>query len=88
MDLHRSRLTIVRRTWRQEITVQRDGDEVRTERQWLQTWDTENMSSSVVRWEQIAMRISGGTRTVTWNELTRCFAWTSISLISFSYSRA
>jgi len=34
------------------------------------------------------LRISGGTRTVTWNEFTRYFAHTSTSLIPCSYSRA
>ena len=45
-------------------------------------------ASSVVRWEQIVVMISGGTRTVTWNEFTRYFAWTSTLLIPFSNSRA
>ena len=59
---------------------------MRTERQWWQTWDAENVSSSVGRWEQIMLRISGGR--VAWNEFMMYFAWMSISSISRTYSRA
>ena len=74
VDLHRSRLAIVRGTLLQEDLVHKDGDEIRADRQRWQTWDAEN-TSSVGRWEQIVVRISGDIRTVARNEFTRCFAW-------------
>jgi len=33
--------------------------------------DAKNTSSHVVRWEQVILRISGGNRTVAWNEFIR-----------------
>ena len=46
-DLDLSRLIIVLDTRSQETRVHRDGDEIRAERQWWQTWEVENKSSSV-----------------------------------------
>jgi len=88
MDLHRSRPVIVRETRWQGNRVQRGGDDVRTPRQWRQTWDAENTSSPVVRWEQVISRISGGNRTVAWNEFIRYLAFASTYLMPCSYSWA